>query len=1112
MDNRKIKIVAVDDSQGNLSTLRALLLDVFPEALVLTALSVQEGFELAATEAPDLIFLDMVMAVQDGFAVCTKLKADNTLCDIPLVFLTNDKTDRESRKKALKFGAEGFLAKPIDESELTAKILSMIKIKNVKKEHALINAIFDSIPGYLYVYDESGKLIKWNKRHETMTGYTTEELSCMTLQKWFDEEDIIKVNAAVDEVFQKGYGEVEASLILKTGEKMMIRSTGVPLVSDGQKYFIGIGIDISVQKKLESELRESEQRFQLLFEKAPLGYQSLDFDGRFIEVNQKWLNTLGYNKDEVIGKWFGDFLCPEYVEGFRKRFPIFKSQGSIHSEYEMLSKDGHRLFMSFDGKIGNGIDGKFKQTHCILQDITDQKKAEKDAKESADRFYSLFNTMSSGVAIYKVLGDGSAGKDYIVQSFNHAALQMENKELPEVQGKSLFDLRPAIDNYGLISIFQKVWKNGEPAFFPSKAYIDDNYCNWYENRIFKLSTGEIVAIYDDVTDKTLANIRLAESEKKYSSYIENAPNAVSITDRSGRYLDANNAASLMTGYTREELLKMNWRDLTSDQSKNRAAEPFGILTEKGFVRGELQYIHKNGSKRWRSIDAVKLSEDTYLSFSSDITDRLQVEDALRRSEERFRVAQEMSPDGFTILHPVRNEAGKTIDFTWVYENQAIACMNQTDPKEVIGKRVLDVFPRHSGTSIFETYKKAADTGEVQIIEEVNVGEVISTPIWLRLVVVSMGEDIAILAQDITQRKIVESKLLHLSYHDQLSGLYNRRFFEEEIKRIDMDQNLPLSVIMCDVNGLKLVNDSFGHASGDMILKRAAEAIRKACREKDVIARVGGDEFVVLLPGTTAKETLQIANQIKEHQSAESTANIELSISYGYDTKTTDKQSLIEILANAENHMYRHKLYERSSLRSKTIDLIMNTLFEKSSREEAHSSRVSNICHAIATKMNLDEHTVNQVRIAGLIHDIGKIGIDESILNKTGNLSLEERSDVERHPETGWRILSSTDEFSDLAEFILNHHEKWDGSGYPNHIKGEEIQLEARIIAIADAYDAMTSQRSYRNVLSKEEAIQELTRCSGTQFDPRIIDVFVNQVLPEQSNFQNMNWGDGKFSH
>jgi HD-GYP domain-containing protein (c-di-GMP phosphodiesterase class II) len=146
-----------------------------------------------------------------------------------------------------------------------------------------------------------------------------------------------------------------------------------------------------------------------------------------------------------------------------------------------------------------------------------------------------------------------------------------------------------------------------------------------------------------------------------------------------------------------------------------------------------------------------------------------------------------------------------------------------------------------------------------------------------------------------------------------------------------------------------------------------------------------------------------------------------------------------------------------------------------------------------------------MRIAGLVHDIGKIGIGESILNKPGSLSFEERSDIERHPEIGWRILSSTDEFSDLAGFILDHHEKWDGSGYPNRIKGEAIQLEARIIAVADAYDAMTSIRSYRKAMSKEEAIKELRRCSGTHFDPGIVDVFVKQVLPENSEFESDAW-------
>ena len=195
-------------------------------------------------------------------------------------------------------------------------------------------------------------------------------------------------------------------------------------------------------------------------------------------------------------------------------------------------------------------------------------------------------------------------------------------------------------------------------------------------------------------------------------------------------------------------------------------------------------------------------------------------------------------------------------------------------------------------------------------------------------------------------------------------------------------------------------------------------------------------------------------------------------------------------------MYRNKLYESSSMRNKTIDLIMTTLYEKSDREMSHSKRVSEICNAIASNMEFNQESINQIRIAGLMHDIGKMGIDEKILNKCNGLNNDEWKEIKRHPEIGYRILSSVNEFSDMASYILEHHERWDGNGYPRSLKGEEISLQARIIAIADAFDAMTSVRTYSNPLSKEEAISEVLRCSGTQFDPYIAKVFVEKVLKD----------------
>jgi len=347
--------------------------------------------------------------------------------------------------------------------------------------------------------------------------------------------------------------------------------------------------------------------------------------------------------------------------------------------------------------------------------------------------------------------------------------------------------------------------------------------------------------------------------------------------------------------------------------------------------------------------------------------------------------------------------------------------------------------------------------------------------------------------------IENEKNEYLSFHDHLTGLYNRRFFENEMTRVDTKTNLPISIIICDVDGLKLINDSFGHASGDELLIKAAEVIKKACRVGDIISRLGGDEFAILLPKTDVEETLLIANQLKEFTSQGKVGKIKLSISYGYDTKKTDDQSLIEVFATAENHMYRYKLYERSSIRSITIDLIMKTLFEKSNRESQHSDRVSYICQAIASKMNFDKIDVKKMRIAGLVHDIGKIGVEDKILNKEGSLSSDEWHEMKKHSEIGWRILSTSNDYLELAQFVLNHHERWDGDGYPDRLRGEEILLESRIIAVADAYDAMTSKRSYRKERGREEAIKELIRCSGTQFDPEIVDVFVNQVLPSDSN-------------
>jgi putative nucleotidyltransferase with HDIG domain len=223
-------------------------------------------------------------------------------------------------------------------------------------------------------------------------------------------------------------------------------------------------------------------------------------------------------------------------------------------------------------------------------------------------------------------------------------------------------------------------------------------------------------------------------------------------------------------------------------------------------------------------------------------------------------------------------------------------------------------------------------------------------------------------------------------------------------------------------------------------------------------------------------------------------NIIISISIGYETKTMINEPVENTINKAEEQMYMKKLTESKSMRNKTIQAFLSTLRETNERERIHSERVSKISRRIAEAMEFDEETNKEIEYAGLMHDIGKIAINSSILNKPGNLTGSEYQEIKRHAESGYQILRSVDSYTSLAEIALSHHERWDGNGYPRGLKGEEIPLIARIISAADSYEAMTATRPYKSSMSKEEAIEELLKNSGTQFDPKIVNVLVDKVL------------------
>ncbi len=481
------------------------------------------------------------------------------------------------------------------------------------------------------------------------------------------------------------------------------------------------------------------------------------------------------------------------------------------------------------------------------------------------------------------------------------------------------------------------------------------------------------------------------------------------------------------------------------------------------------------------------------SFARDITSRVLIEKALAESEEKFKNLVIFMEQGLALHEIVLDADGKPIDYVFIEVNDSYTRVMGVTREMCIGKRIKEVMPKVEQYWI-DLFGKVALTREPAYYENYleTTGKYYSTYSYS-----PKKNQFAVLVSDITDRIKREDEINYSNYHDQLTGLYNRRFYEDELRRLDTEKNLPLSIAMGDLNGLKLINDSFGHSMGDQLLKKVAEIIAEGCRMDDIIARVGGDEFVIILPNTDAQEAERVIERISKLASTKKIGSLAVSISFGHETKIMTEQKIEDIFKIAEDHMYRHKLYESTSIKSKVIDLIMGTLYEKNRREELHSNRVSEICEAIARNLNLSTSDINRIKISGLIHDIGKIGIDEKVLNSNQKLNSDEWNEIKRHPEIGYRILSSVNEFSEIAVSALSHHERLDGKGYPKGLKGEEIPFVARIIAIADSFDAMTSERTYRKILSKADAAEEIKRCSGTQFDPDMARVFVEKVLEEQ---------------
>jgi len=592
---------------------------------------------------------------------------------------------------------------------------------------------------------------------------------------------------------------------------------------------------------------------------------------------------------------------------------------------------------------------------------------------------------------------------------------------------------------------------------------------------------------EEIIEKIRAENELSQERFFTDALFNSVPGMIYLYDDRSRLVRWNKKHEEMTGYSSEELARMNLQDWYEDDEKSQTAVLAGIERAKrnGFGDAEANLQKKDGTRIpvYFTASPVTIEGQQYFAgIGIDITEQKQMYERL----EKYKVLAEKANDAMLFIDKEGNilEANDAAIRIYGYTYQEFSSMN-----------IFDLRHLNKAPHIIEQMELADKEGIIfETIHYLKNGTSINVEVSSQGTFIGNNRVLLSIVRDITDRKKKEDENRYLSYHDVLTGLYNRRFYEEEIERLDTNRNLPISIIIGDVNGLKFVNDAFGHDKGDELLQKAASAIRRACRADDIVARWGGDEFVILLPKTEPEEAEEIVKRIKEQYLNLYVNAIHVSISFGWDTKSKTDEDILKVLKTAEDYMYKHKFIENEGRGGNTISTIINTLHEKNPREEQHSQRVSEICQNIGKAIGFSEMKISKLKVVGLLHDIGKIAIEESILNKPGKLTEQERNEIQRHPDIGYRILSSSYEMLELADCILAHHERWDGTGYPRGLEGEAIPRVARILALADSYDAMTSERPYRNALTEEEVLAQIRNNAGTQFDPEIAKIFVEQVL------------------
>lgn len=724
-------------------------------------------------------------------------------------------------------------------------------------------------------------------------------------------------------------------------------------------------------------------------------------------------------------------------------------------------------------------------------------------KQAADLFETLFHYSPVGMYIVQ---------DRKFQCINPQFERLTGYKKEELLGK---DYRMVVlpEDLGLVKKYTvNMLKGRRTTPYEFRGLTKSGEIRWVLEQVTYIQYNgrrAILGNYMDITERKKVEEALESSKAELSLIVENTHDVISRVNKDGVFVYISPSTKKITGYLPEENTGRSIFELVHPEDMKRVLTAYETASKTVSPgRVEYRYRHKDGHYIWFETTGNVLFDKRgkiagAIFVARDITERKKAEEKMRAANQQLLNVIEFLPDATFVI----DREGKVI--AW---NRAIEEMTGVKKENMLGQGNYAYAVPFYGTRrpllidlVFDDNKEIRKLYDFVNREggtfyaEVRVPSLRGREVFLWGKASPLYDGKGNFAgaiqsiRDITERRRTEEQLKYLSLHDPLTGLYNRTYFEEEMRRVEDGRFDPVNILIVDVDGLKLVNDTLGHDAGDALLITAGKLIKESFRETDMVARIGGDEFAVLFPKGSEKSVERACNRINMKVANYNRENpqLPLSISLGFATRNGTAKSMSDLFKEADNNMYREKLHRSQSARSAIVQTLKKALGERDFITGGHAERMQQLVTVIARALNLHESRIADLRLLAQFHDIGKVGIPDQILFKPGALTREEHREIQRHCEIGHRIAMSSPDLVPIADWILKHHEWWNGGGYPLGLKGEEIPLECRILAIADAYDAMTSERPYRAALPAEAALTEIKRFSGSQFDPQLVWILVN---------------------